>query len=164
MREKIKYFCFTFLLFFGLAKCSKNCRKIDPKDEHFRSVVFAEAHGVGLGSQLFVYALMSQLRAEHNFETFVSKECRAILSKVFTVTSLSDVPVFEETFCVEHPSLVGHFEGLENCKIIPKGNYVCKRDCGSSLKSWTALIVGYIALCYWLYSDNFDQSLNNDDS
>jgi hypothetical protein len=54
--------------------------------------------------QLFVYALMSQLRQEFNFETFVSRKCRSVLSNVFTVTSLSDVPVFEDTFCVDHPS------------------------------------------------------------
>jgi hypothetical protein len=105
----------TFLavfIFVGFVKCSKNCRKIDQKDDHFRSVIFAEAHGSGLGSQLFVYALMSQLRAEYNFDTFVSQECRSILSNVFTVTSLSDVPVFEETFCVDHPSSVGHFEAF----------------------------------------------------
>ena len=118
MKEKIKLFFLTFFLCISMVKCSTKCRKIDPKDKHFRSVVFAEAHGAGLGSQLFVYALMSQLRAEHNLETFVSRQCRAILSKAFTVTSLSDVPVFEETFCVEHPSLVGHFEGLYACQII----------------------------------------------
>ena len=96
----------------GFVNCSKNCRKIDSKDHHFKSVIFAEAHGSGLGSQLFAYALMSQLRAEYNFDTFVSRECRSVLSNVFTVTSLSDVPVFEETFCVEHPSSVGHFEAF----------------------------------------------------
>ena len=74
------------VVLFGAVKCSKNCRTIDLKDRHFRSVVFAEAHGSGLGSQLFVYALMSQLRAEFNFDTYVSRECRAVLSNVFTVT------------------------------------------------------------------------------
>ena len=67
-------------------KGSTNCRTIDSKKPNFRSIVFSEAHGSGLGAQLFVYALMSQLRHEYNFDTFVSRECRAILSNVFTVT------------------------------------------------------------------------------
>ncbi len=86
MKIKNHEFFMTIVSLFGAVKCSKNCRTIDLKDRHFRSVVFAEAHGSGLGSQLFVYALMSQLRAEYNFDTYVSRECRAILSNVFTVT------------------------------------------------------------------------------
>ena len=117
------------VVFIGFVKCLKNCQTIDPKVDHFQSVIFTEAHGTGLGSQLFVYALMSQLRAEHKFETFVSRECRSILSNVFTVASLSDVPVFEETFCVEHPSSVGHFEAFTEDvqNLIGKSEYLQDR-------------------------------------
>ena len=101
---------FFFFWFLSEVKCSKNCRKIDPKDPPYRSIVFSESHGSGFGSQLFVYALMSQLRHEFNFDTFVSRECRSILANVFTVTSLSDVPVFEDTFCVDRPTEAANFE------------------------------------------------------
>ena len=101
---------FFFLWFLSEVKCSKNCRKIDSKNPAFRSIVYSESHGSGFGSQLSVYALMSQLRHEFNFDTFVSRECRAVLSNVFTVTSLSDVPVFEDTFCVEKLTEAGNFE------------------------------------------------------
>jgi hypothetical protein len=103
----------TFLnicVFVGFVKCLKNCQTVDPKNDHFQSVIFGEAHGSGLGSQLYVFALMAELRAKYYFNTFVSRECRSILSNVFTATSLNDVPVFEDTFCVDHPSSVGHFE------------------------------------------------------
>jgi hypothetical protein len=42
------------------------------------------------------------------------------------VRSISDVPVFEDTFCVDHPSLVGPFEGYtrEIQDLLDKSEYL----------------------------------------
>lgn len=87
----------------------QNCRKLSDND-HRRTILFTESYGDGVGAHLFAYALMSQLRAEYNFDTFVSRRCREVLNKIFTVTSLSDVPVFEDTFCVQSPYDIRQFE------------------------------------------------------
>jgi len=94
----------AFLLGLG-AVCvlGQECKTFPSAGDGRRTVLFAEAFGDGAGAQLYVYALLSELRATHRYETYVSRRCRRVLSAVFTATSLSDVPVLEDAFCLENP-------------------------------------------------------------
>jgi hypothetical protein len=54
----------------------------------------------GLGSQLYVYARMWQLRPDHNLDTFVSRKCRDALAGSFAVAGnrFREDPFRPETF------------------------------------------------------------------
>ena len=80
---------------------------------------------IDLGTQLSTYALLWQIRRNHNVDVFISKNCFEKLSEVFTPESLGDIPILEDYFCnadkIQFEYFVGQYQALANEKSLKQG-------------------------------------------
>jgi len=103
LKHKISAIILVILLFIHRSKTEKKCIKWTPKyvDHDGPSMIYTESVKPtdGIGTQLSIFAMLWMLRRSYNVDVFISKSCQETLSRVFTIESLSEIPVLEEFFC-----------------------------------------------------------------
>ena len=78
--------------------CPKKCLNTKFIGKNDASIVYKKARG-RLGNQLNIYTLLLQLRKNYGYDAYMLQETYDILEKMFTVESLQELPVLEQTFC-----------------------------------------------------------------
>lgn len=124
--HKMKLIFSTILLILDFCSSSesKKCIQWTSKfvDHDGPSMVYTETTSPedGIGSQLSVFAFLWTLRRFYNVDVFMSRNCHATLSRVFTEASLSDIPVLEDYFCnpqdIRFEFFTGNFEAIASRK------------------------------------------------
>ena len=110
------------ILFLSLVELeAKKCVNWTPKFVDFDgpSMIYTEALNKedGIGTQLYIFAMLWMLRRTYNVDVFMSQTTFETLSQVFTEESLKDIPILEEYFCnpldIQFEYYTGNFETID---------------------------------------------------